>query len=868
MKNKKRNKEIEKTRIYKFDEELKRAGSEEQKLRAKKGTKGKRKSKDQENEKNPKSRKLKKLIKFCLILLCLFVVFLGIKTAIEMNKWISIATEMKNVTNSVVLDSNNNELAKIGEERKQIYKSQDKIPENLKNAYVSIEDQRFFKHHGVDMKRTTSAIASYIIHFGRSSFGGSTITQQLVKNITGDSNRSIGRKITEWNRAFALETSMSKDEILEYYLNIIYIGPNVYGVGAGSKYYFDKNVNKLNLAECAFLAGINNSPASYNPFDNSEESRTKINNRTKTVLGKMKELEYISEEEYNKAVEEVESGLKFKNGEVSSEKGVYSYHTDALINECISDLKDKFGISTDFATNYLYLSGSTIYSTRNNSVQSKIEAECKKGTYILKSTENPGATSQAAMVVIEPDTGRVLGCVGGLGTKTEARSLNRATQSLRQTGSSLKPLAVLAPGIDKKKFTASTIYDDKVKEFEPGFAPTDLGKELGKITVRRAVESSQNIPFVEMIQEISTKTSLKYLKKMGITTLTKVDDNIALSLGALDKGISPLEMAAAYNTIANDGIYIEPVFYTRISKKNGTTFLENKQKKKRVFSKEVAYILKSLLQQPVKGSSGTAVYCRLSGIDVGAKTGTSDENYDRWLCGFTPYYTAVTWFGYDKHETVHFNNQNPAGIIWANVMRNIHYNKADAEFTKPSGVITCKVCAESGKLARTGCDDTYEEYYLKNNYPDYCDKHSGSKIGNMEKKSFIDNIKSLFMKTDTSSSSSSSSNNTTNSTKNNTKKSKENTTKKNETVEEIIINDNYYEETNKKTDNKTEENKTNERNTTNSTKTENTSNTKNTNSSNTSSNVTNSSSSNSSVTKNETTTNTNTNASTVNNATE
>ena len=239
---------------------------------------------------------------------------------------------------------------------------------------------------------------------------------------------------------------------------------------------------------------------------------------------------------------------------------------------------------------------------------------------------------------------------------------------------------------------------------------------------------SLNIPFVEMMQEIKPKTAISYLKKMGITTLTENDESLALALGGLDKGITPLEMAAAYATIANDGKYIEPTFYTTITNKSGKTVVKAKAKTKRVVSKQVAYIIKEILTQPVKGNNGTATYCAISGIDVAAKTGTTDENYDRWLCGFTPYYTAVTWFGYDQNETIYFNKQNPAGIIWANVMRRVHSGLANATFEKPSWIQTATICADSGKVANSGCTNTYEEYFLFGTKPGNCTEHSGGKI--------------------------------------------------------------------------------------------------------------------------------------------
>ena len=710
-------KAIKKMKRQKEQEETKQA-------RAKTG-KYNRKSRKGKANSSERKRKIKKIIISIIIVIILII---SILLGVSAHTWKTLAQEMMNNQNSIVIDTDGNTIAKLGSERKQVPISYEEIPDNLKKAYVAIEDERFYSHHGVDIRRTASAIASYVINFGSSSFGGSTITQQLVKNLTGDSSDSIIRKVKEWWKAWQLETCLSKEEILEGYLNVIYVGPSIYGVEAGARYYFNKSVSNLSLAECAFLAGINHSPNSYNPFTDEDNSQD-IKDRTNTVLSKMLELGYITETEEKTATAELENGLNFRRGEIESGNGVYSYHTDALINEITEDMADKYNISETFATNYINMAGLTIHSTQDSSIQEQTETEFEKSRY-SRASKIGGNSSQAAMVIIDHTTGYVLGCVGGLGEKTEARPLNRATQSVRQTGSSIKPLSVLAPAIDKKIITAASIYDDTEKDFADGYHPVDYGKQLGNITVRRAVESSQNIPFVEIMEELKPKNAIKYMEKMGISTLTKEDESLVLALGGLQVGISPLEMAAGYATIANDGEYIEPVFYSRIDNKSGENILEPKQETRRVFSKEVAYILKSILTQPVIGNYGTATYCKISGVDVAAKTGTTDENYDRWLCGFTPYYTAVTWYGYDQNETVEFNNRNPAGLLWANVMSRVHAGLKTARFEKPNTVSSATICAETGKRARTGCTNTYTEYFLWLTVPGLCDKHSGSEIDN------------------------------------------------------------------------------------------------------------------------------------------
>ena len=684
-----------------------------------------RKNKHSEDLK-PK-RKIKKRTIFVLsILLILLVVEL-----FKLHTWKSLAKEMISNNPSEVLDSNGQVIATIGNEKIRESIDNSKIPENLKNAYVSIEDQRFYKHHGVDIKRTSSAIFSYIIHFGKSSFGGSTITQQLVKNLTGDDANAISRKVTEWFRAISLETTMSKDEIIGTYLNIIYVGPNVYGVQAGSKYYFNKDVSELSLAECAFLAGINNSPNSYNPFGETDKSE-KITKRSKTVLNKMLELKYITQEEYDTAILDVDSGYSFKQGKLERKNdGIYSYHTDATISELVNLLSEKKHISKSFATNYLNMAGLKIYSTQDSDIQKIMEKEFDKGKYILKSENDPNTTSQAAMVIIDHKTGNVVGCVGSLGEKKEARSLNRATQSSRQTGSAIKPVAILGPAIEEKIITPVTTFDDSPSSFDIGkedlYSPVDYDPYLGTITVRRAVESSQNIPFVKMMELLTPEKSIKYMKKLGITTLTKNDDKLPLALGGLEKGMTPLETAAAYGAIANDGVYISPSFFTKVENRSKKVVLKSKHKKKRVFSEATCYVLKDLLTQPVNGSHGTATYCSISGMDVAAKTGTTNENYDRWLCGFTTYYTAATWYGFDMNETINFSGKNPAGLLWAHIMNDVHVNLQKTRFEMPKkGVSSFTICKETGKLANSGCPNRYTEYFLTGTEPDMCSLHSGS----------------------------------------------------------------------------------------------------------------------------------------------
>ena len=645
--------------------------------------------------------------------------------------------------NSVIVDSNGAVIANLsGDEKRKIITLED-MADYLPKAYVAIEDERFYKHSGVDFKRTAGAIAHTVM--GNSSYGGSTITQQLVKNITKDDESSgiegIFRKVKEWAKAYQVERMISKDQILELYLNILFVGSsNLHGVELGAEYYFNKSAKDLDLAECAFMAGINSSPNSYDPFDKNKDNTEKIKNKTKTVLTKMKDLGYIqNQEDYDKAMAKVDEGLTFQKGETATSSG-YSYHTDAVIEQVIAQVMEEKDISRELAQNYVYSSGLTIYSTVDATIQARVEEETVKNTYIKPGREkNPDKTlknehTQAAIVIMDHTTGNVVGVSGGLGEKSGA-NLNRATQALRQPGSAIKPIANVAPALEEKIITTATVYNNVVTDFS-GYQPkNETEKYQGQLlNIRDIIAYSQNIPSVKIMRELTPAKSIDYLRNFGVSSLYKEgddpekkknDESLPLAIGGISEGISPLEMAGAYSTIANNGEYIEPTFYTKVVDSNGNTVLTPNQEKRRVLSEQNAYLLKSILQEPVK--RGTATYCAISGIDVAAKTGTTDGSKDRWLCGFTPYYAAACWFGYDSPEEVTGFGINPAGQIWDEIMTSIHKGLQSATFIKPSGIVEQSVCRTTGCMATTGCSNVYKEIFTENNLPGKCEGH-GSQV--------------------------------------------------------------------------------------------------------------------------------------------
>ena len=624
-----------------------------------------------------------------------------------------------------------------GDEKRKIITIED-MSKYLPKAYVAIEDERFEKHHGVDWKRTAGAIFNTVFK-GSSSYGGSTITQQLVKNLTKDDESSglagIYRKIREWAKAYQVERMISKEQILELYLNILYVGGegNLHGVELGAEYYFNKSAKDLSLAECAYMAGINSSPSSYNPFDTSTDNTEKIKNKTKTVLGKMLELGSISQEEHDSAVAEVDNGLAFSKGDVSTSSN-YSYHTDAVIDQVVNQVMEERGVSRQIAENYVYSSGLTIYSTVNNDIQARIEEEYKNDKYIISGRQKDqngnliNEHSQSGMAIVDYKTGYVVAVAGGLGEK-EGSGWNRATQMKKQTGSSIKMVADVAPGLEEGVITPATRYMDEKTDFGNNYIPKNDNKyDNEDMDIRYFIKRSKNIPAVKIMKELTPKKAIEYLKKMGLESLDEEEDQVlALAIGGMTHGASPLEMASAYGTLANDGVYITPTFYTKVVDSSGNTVLTPKQEETRVFSEQTAYLAKQIGMEPVK-SGGTATYCAISGMDVVAKTGTTDNSNDRWLCGFTPYYAAATWYGYDNNEEVKWNGTNPAGLIWDAVMTDIHKDLAGARFERPSGIVEETICRATGGLATTGCTDTYTEIFDSNHLPEKCQGHGSQRI--------------------------------------------------------------------------------------------------------------------------------------------
>lgn len=710
-------------------------------------------------------RKLAMFIKIMIFLIVL-VIIIGAGAVIAIfnsDNWSMTKEDLIfKSEDTIIYDKDGIEIANVSGIEKRRTVSLSEIPQDLQDAFISIEDERFYTHNGVDIKRTVASTVRFVLNRGSSSAGGgSTITQQTVKNFMDDKDNSgvagVQRKIREISRAYKLEQMLSKDQILELYLNLIFLGSDVYGVELGSQYYFNKPVTELTLTECAFLAGINHSPNSYNPFDEEDDNTEIITRRTKIVLNKMLELEKITQEEYDASIAEVNEGIKFEKGNTTSGEAM-SYLARAALNQVINQYAQEKEIDIDTATTMIQGGGYRIYTTQNSTIQAIMEEVFVDEDYIYSGRKEDSEGNlyhnhtQSAMVVINHKTGEVVGCMGGLGDDVDSNGLNRAV-STRQPGSAIKPIASIAPALESGIITASTVYDESSTYFGK-YHPTNSGK--GLITVRKAIGISANTTEVKIMTELGTRNSIDFMRTMGITSLVKSEDNeetndehLAMVLGGLTYGISPLEMAGAYAAIANDGTYTTPIFYTRVEDINGNKVLESVQEKTRVMSEANAFILQSILTAPVVGSGGTATDCKISGQETAAKTGTTTDNLDKWLCGFTEHYTAATWYGYDntiEPESLSGNALYAQKKIWKAVMNQIHekLELEDASFEKPSNVVAAKVCLTSGKLATEECDDnTYTEYFVKGTLPDYCDGHTKLKICKDTGKVATDNCKNV-----------------------------------------------------------------------------------------------------------------------------
>ena len=723
---------------------------------------------------------------------------------------------------STVYDSEGNKMQELiasGTNRTMV--TIDQIPKHVQDAFIAIEDERFYEHNGIDIQGIGRAGVTFITSGFKKMQGASTITQQLLKNNVFDFMSeegladSIERKIQEQFLAIELEKTMEKDEILQAYLNTINLGQNTLGIQAASNRYFGKDVSELSIAEGAVLAGIAKNPEGYNPIRNPEDNKK----RTALVLNNMREQERITQVEYEEAIsEDVYSHIKNVNESVTESAKVNSYFTDAVVSTVLEDLKELKGYSDTQAYNMLYGGGLKIHTTMDPEIQKIMDEELanpdnfpdtfkigleyamttvkadgtttnysqemmqayfkeKNGgkTYELLYADEEAAQAaideyeatvidpkdkvyrnvkmtvqpQVSMVVMDQHTGEVKGILGGRGEKTANLTLNRATDAIRQPGSTFKVVAAYAPALDAAGMSLATTQYDGPYIYEDG---TDMrlvknwsgDPYTGWTPIRYAIQQSKNVMAVKTYTQNGSALGLSYLDKFGISTIQTITDangrndyGPTVALGGLTVGVTNLELTGAYATIANEGFYQEPIFYTKIEDHDGNIIIDKTvdRESHSVISKENAWLLTSAMQDVVTKGTGGAV--NFPGMTIAGKTGTTSDDKDVWFVGYTPYYTAGVWAGYDipTSKLKGTGEKNYHKKLWKSVMSRIHEDLENKAFEKPEDIIEVAVCSESGKLPVPGLCDMdprgciVNEYFVKGFEPiETCDVHIIAKV--------------------------------------------------------------------------------------------------------------------------------------------
>ncbi len=748
-----------------------------------------RKKRNKSNNKKNKNRLFVIILRIliALILIVCFAVgglFIGVFAGIKEN---SIKISKISVTptkyTSIVYDKDGNEFDRYKGDENREYVTIDQIPKHLRDAFVAIEDERFYTHSGIDPRGILRAATTKLT--GGRREGASTITQQLIKNnVAKITHNTLKTKLEEMYLAVIYEKQLqdqlkskekTKNYILEVYLNSVYFNNGLNGVKTAAKYYFNKDVSDLNIAESAVIASIVQRPSDMDPIRHPENNKK----RQRAVIKKMLDLGFITKAEYDEAYnDDVYQRVSQYRNTVDKKSHKHNYFSDQVFESVAKDLIDEHIVTTRYeAATMIYSGGLKIYTTMDKNIQNNLEEVYLDNSFfpnnkfsidleyrftikhpssdktenivekttvkkkediepfkesvkqkvlgpsdiIVKGSEDLTAIvqPQSAMVIIDYSNGYVRGLVGGRGEKPNyERSFNRATQSKRQPGSTFKTVAAYAPAIDTGVITPNSIFIDAPININ-GYAPKNHNNRYdGPITAKEALKLSKNTIAVQVMNKVGPSTSFKYLKQFGFTSLVekkningKIYSDIGLptALGGLTVGVTQLEMTAAYGTIANKGTYIEPTFYTKVEDHNGKVILKKKQTTRQVLSESSSYLLTDMLLDAVNGSGATGSKAKLknSSIPVAGKTGTTQRSTDLSFIGFTPYYAAGVWLGYDNPSKKISGVSGAQAKIWSEVMSRIHKDLPNKQFKKPKGVVTVPICAASGKLAIDGvCDHT------------------------------------------------------------------------------------------------------------------------------------------------------------------
>jgi len=739
-----------------------------------------------------------------------------VKGIIDNAPEVDIATIVPNEYATTVYDSAGNvteTLVTAGSNREEA--TYEELPKNLVNAFVAYEDSRFWQHNGIDPRSIMRAVRG-VLTGDSSAGGGSTITQQLIKNSVfgGGMEKSFGerleRKMQEWFLAVKLDGIMSKEQIITNYLNTINLGNNSLGVKVAARRYFNKEISDLTLSECAVLAGITQNPSKFNPITGQKANSDK----QKVILQYLHDQGYISSEEEDEALaDDVYSRIQNVDIVTKETSTPYSYFTDELVEQVKEAMKEQLGYTDTQAHNMLYSGGLSIYTTQDPHIQSIVDEEVGNPSnytaakysieYRLSVTHRDGNTvhyseeslkryhkdigdsgydglynseeeiqndingykasiiqegdtilgerlqktlqPQASFVIMDQKTGQVKAISGGRGEKTASLTLNRATNTLRQPGSTFKIITAFAPAIDTGSATLGTVYYDSVYTIgNKTFSNWYKSGYQGYSSIRDGIIYSMNIVAVRCLMEtVTPQLGVEYARNFGITSLRDTDYNPALALGGITDGVSNLELTSAYATIANGGLYTKPTFFTRILDHDGKILIDNTPETHRVLKDSTAFLLTDAMagsmessrkfSQGNSGPSSTSTAANIPGMSNAGKSGTTTGNNDIWFVGYTPYYTAGIWAGYDSNQKLTSQNGGTSfhKVLWRKIMSRVHEGMSDPGFPVPDSIETANICRKSGKLAVSGiCNNDprgnaiYTEYFARGTVPtDVCNIH-------------------------------------------------------------------------------------------------------------------------------------------------
>ncbi len=638
----------------------------------------------------------------------------------------------------------------------RVWVKYENIPDYLIDATIAIEDKRFPDHKGVDWRRTVKGVLDMFT--GSSVQGGSTITQQLIKNLTSDNEVTVQRKILEIFRALEFEKKYKKEVILEWYLNYIYLGSHSDGVYTAAYTYFGKDVSQLSLAECASLISITNNPSIYGPYISGRDEDGQLdtswgrkNNakRATLVVDLMLEQGKIDQAEHDQAVAQLDAGLDFVRGEGEKhEESVYTWYEDQVINDVIADLMATRDYSEKVAINMVYHGGLQIETCLDPAVQAVVD-QVYQDMSNLPYTSGSGQQLQSGIVVLDAES-NVVALSGGMGEKEASRILSYAATK-RSPGSAFKPVSVYAPAIDMGLINPASVMDDtpyRIESSGNAWPSNSYDYYKGRMTVREGVYRSSNPLAVKTLASLTPRASFDFLtEKLGFDLVERREVNgqimsdidlAPLAMGGLTDGVSTMEMAGAFATFPRGGTYLKPRTYTRVYDAEGQIILDNTTDRvpEQVMKSTTAWYINSLLEDVVnpsiQGATGYDAY--FSGMTIAGKTGSTNSNRDRWFVGYTPYYTAAVWTGYDQPERIRATG-NPAAQLWNKVMKPLHETLENKGFARPDGAgepVAIAVCADSGMRARAetcnldprGSRIRYEYFFPGDEPTQYCTVHS------------------------------------------------------------------------------------------------------------------------------------------------